>query len=140
MERRPTESEGKAMTDEQINELVATKIMGWTHEPRDVGRAVFWAGWRDASGGFTKQCDWFPSENWNHAMQAAEAWCQQGNGTRLVDVLLRLDGRYEAEAVIMAGEQVSFVVEDASGPRAICLALLQAAGVPVDDETDKENE
>jgi hypothetical protein len=110
------------MTDAEMTDLIATRVMGWHRRPNAWRRL-----WYSADGGLQIEEDyWHPTTNAAQAVQALEAMRDRGYDVRLGSVGLG--------NIVTAGEWwawlsrydegVSFY--DASLPRAICLALVEA--------------
>ena len=116
------------MTNEEVNAAVATRIMGWHKHLID-------GFWEERPGSGAVVSSWNPAGDWGYAMMAAEKWMRGDNGRRVkLHCGLHPRGGIRAAVTLHA-------LEDkpgrgfGDGPRALCLALLQAAG-----ETENENE
>ena len=133
------------MTDAEINAAVAEKVCGMiAGKERDVpGKLV--SGWFSTVA--TSPTNWrrtfwpegtfTPATRWDHAMMAAETWMRGDNGRRVkLHCGLHPRGGIRAAVTLHA-------LEDkpgrgfGDGPRALCLALLQAAG-ETETETEKQ--
>ena len=132
---------GDDVTNEEINAAVATRIMGWHKHLID-------GFWEERPGSGAVVSSWNPAGDWGYAMMAAEKWCRAGARRKALLCLrpgtddgLYLQARVSDEAHMAGNVPVPDAIADrtenfASGPRALCEALLQAAGV--DTETEKQ--
>lgn len=131
------------MTNEEIDKLIATRIMGWVDAPNPYGDGTQ-REWRDPTKidehqGFVHHArDWRPSVSMNQAMQAAEIaataphWLGVTVSTfGIPHAKCYRDSKQVAEAWIELDDIPDTRPLSARCARALCLALLQAVGVQV---------
>jgi hypothetical protein len=115
------------VTNDELNRAVAERIMGWTFTMDSrCRRAYVWAEGTANEGFHVRHADgWQPATNDAHAMKAMRA-------ARDVGVYIRLssyDNGYTAHYTgTAAAPVVPTIHTDPLASRAICLALLDAAG------------
>lgn len=118
------------MTDEEINEAVPTKIMGWTKIDR---RAM---GWGDGP------IVWSTGDENAPTFQGFDPATDIGHAWMAVEMLLEVPGDYDFRMEYRNGEwwvsleywddEWHWWTNDSSAPRAIALATLRAVGVEVE--------
>ncbi|MEK4025401.1 BC1872 family protein [Sporosarcina sp. FSL W7-1283] len=128
------------MSNKIINELVATKVMDWSHQTlmnNDEGLHYYASYWVDKDGTKQKPVNFFsPSTNLQDAWIVAEklgiVLIPQTNGDKFNWYAC------DVESVSHRGDEIAIVPSNNSGiqtelaPRSICFAALESVGVKVD--------
>lgn len=121
----------ETMTDEQIVEAVATRVMGWRSEiVKDPVMGEVFANYVDASGrGIMRPGDFSPLADHNHAMQVVEkmrerGWWWSGYGNSLTTTVKDVCFTFQKDED--TDSQTKFKVYSPTLPRAICLSALAA--------------
>jgi len=105
--------------DEQLVLELVKRVMGWKIAPA------------------TGSVEWKPLTYWDDAMELAEKWLENNPGARIIHHISHTTGSSLTNEhyieIFRACEYIDCASAGAAfGPRAICLALAEAAGIEVD--------
>ena len=110
------------MTDEQVNELLAIKVMGWCSGQDPMHNLDCWLNANEKVARMKK--DWSPITNISQAIECAEKWC--GDNKKWCSFQIYYDEPYITNNEKWLADVAGNTVIDKDLARAICLALCKA--------------
>ncbi len=116
-----------AMTDEQMDALIAEKVMGWRDAITENCSGVPFKMWIGDAVDQREQCDWHPSIDLNHAFEALEKWLMCNQHSYCMSRSPRRDTLLHE--VTLYGGLITPHIFHESPATAICMALIEACGV-----------
>lgn len=126
------------MNLDEINELIATKVMGWYRHEESIynGSASVWMDSDFVQHSFVE--DFLPSDDIEDAWKVLNYVCKKHNWRAIID---RNQNQTEVNFKNQMGGDMQYYGIAETTPMAICLATLESVGVDVEafqDESDNK--